>query len=311
MLYPAHVLNILRELGIHSPILLGRGGEGLIFEYTNTEVIKIFTKETINIEYLNHLSKILVKIQSHKLPIQTPLIKDIGNKSNTLFTIEKRLNGRNMETVFPTLEDKKKRKLIRSYLNAIKYLHTITFPSFKYGNILPYQDQITDEKWSSYLCRKAKQRVESAGKKLEDDYPQIHERLLLFNEIVDKYLIKSDKCLVHCDYFVNQVLVNESHEITAILDISYHAAVGDPKLDIASTPIFYGLKEYTPDLISYIKKIGIREYGDEIIFFFDIYQIYYCFYFSNIYKYLPDFYREIVQTLRDQQLWNRVSHPSY
>ena len=52
--------------------------------------------------------------------------------------------------------------------------------------------------------------------------------------LIKKYLLSNQKCLIHCDYFLNNVLVNDSLDISAILDFSQHSAVGDPKLDIAS-----------------------------------------------------------------------------
>lgn len=305
MVIPNRVSKVLNKLTISNPVLLGRGGEGYIFSYGQDTVIKIFDNTTR--DYLQNLAKLQKIIVKTSLPFSIPEIQEIGNVEENYYTIEKHLVGISMEQKFPALGTKNKYKLLKSYYEAVRALNSVELPELPYGNILNKYSSIIDRTWQGFLIRKAKQRVKRAGERLKEDVLDLDMLLQQFERIIKKEVTIDKKSFVHADYFINQVLVNERNEISAVLDISYHAVVGDRKLDVASVVFFYDIKDYLPEHINYLIELEKRDYGEEILKYNDIYKLYYCFYFSNIYKYIPKFYEVVVKNLNDKSLWQRVS----
>lgn len=304
---PGAVTNVLDKLHISEPILLGKGGEGYVFLYRHGDIIKIFTKQNINESYLQNLAKFQKKIAGKNLPFSIPEIKDIGTIDNTHYSIEKRLTGMNMDQKFPSLSTKEKYRLLKNYYEAIKALNAIELPEFPYGNIIETETAITDPTWSGFLIKKIRQRIGKAGKKLFIDVPDLEARIQQFEKIIQKELVINNKHFVHADYFPNQVLVDEKNSISAILDISYHAVSGDSRLDAASVVFFYGIKNYLPEHVDYLVKLETIDYGDDIVKYNKIYKIYYCFYFSNIYSYIPSFYDIVIKNLNDKNTWRNLN----
>jgi hypothetical protein len=151
-------------------------------------------------------------------------------------------------------------------------------------------------------------RIEIAGERLVKDVVNLNGKLKLFKEIIKAELAIEKKSFVHADYFVNQVLVNEKNEISAVLDISYHALVGDKRLDTAGIFFFEGMKYYTQEHIKFLLELSIKDYGESILKYNDIYRIYYCFYFSDVYSFMPDWYQILINNLNDEKIWNRINN---
>lgn len=298
---PEKALKVLKILRVPEPILLGSGAEGYIFSYRSDSVVKIFNNTTL--DYLQSLAVLLRIIAKANLSYFTPEIQEIGNIEGNFYTIEKKLVGVSMEQKFPLLGTKDKYKLLKSYYEAVKEFKKIILPDAQYGNILRKDTAINCQTWQEFLVKKAKQRIERAGKKLSQDVPSINEHFRQFAKIVKKELVIDKKSFVHSDYFINQVLVNEKNEISAVLDISYHAVAGDKRLDIASVVFFYGIQDYLPEYINHLLKLEVADYGDSIIRYNNIYKLYFCFYFSNIYLYIPAFYDAIIRHLNSKALW--------
>ncbi len=304
---PETIQNVLRELKVKNPILLGKGGEGYVFTYTNDTVIKIY--DHADEKYLQSLEKLQTLISVKNLPFATPQIQEIGKVDTTYYTIEKRLSGILMEQKFPTLAEKEKYKLLKSYYEAIKALNTVEFPELPYGNILqipPYQ--ITYSAWPGFLIKMLNYKIIIAGERLVEDVINFNKKIHLLIDIIKKELTIDKKSLVHADYFVNQVLVNDNNEISAVLDISYHAVVGDKRLDAAGIFFFEGMKYYTQEHIKFLLDLSIHDYGESILKYNDIYRMYYCFYFSDVHAFMPEWYKTLIKNLNNEEIWDRISN---
>lgn len=303
---PDKITNVLHKLKLTRSTLLGKGGEGYIFSYTPETVIKIYNNT--NKQYLDELAKLQSFIASKNLPFSAPLIQEIGEVEGTYYNIEKKLSGVVMEKQFPTVSLKEQFYMLKSYHEALKALSSIELPNLPYGSIIHSSlYPLTDSTWQGFVTRMVKQRVELKGERLRKDVNNLEQKVQQYEEVVKKELYINKKYLVHADYFVNQVLVNEKNEISAVLDIGIHAIAGDRRLDAACIT-FFGLHgDYLPEHINYLLGLEIEDYGESIRKFNDIYNIYYCFYFSDIYDFNPHTYQEIVKTLNDEALWKRIS----
>ena len=296
--------KVLKELNVSNPKLLGKGGEGLVFTYADDEVIKIY--DHADEKYLNSLKGLQKIIVTKNLPFDTSLISKIGKIGETYYTIEKKLDGILMEHKFPTLSENEKYKVLKSYYEAIKALNNIEFPDLPYGNLVEIPHPITDATWSSFLINMLRYKIHVAGNRIIKDITNFDKKVELLAEVINKEISTDRKSLVHADYFVNQVLVNEKNQISAVLDISYHAIVGDGRLDVAGVFFFEGMKHYTKEHIKYLLDLSIDEYGESILKYNDIYHLYYCFYFSEVHTFMPEWYQTLLKNLNNEEIWSRI-----
>lgn len=303
---PSFVQQVLTSLQMDNPIFLGKGGEGHVFAYKDDCVIKIYGNTSQ--EYLEGLVRLQKYLLDARLPFATPAIQEIGHIEETYYTIEKRLSGILMEQKFLHVSSKEKYVMLESYYKALNDFHKMKLPDLPYGNLLNTAMALTDETWPGFLLKILEQRIPIAEKRLRKDVKDLDKKVQQFKEIIQKELVidKDKKCFVHGDYYVNQVLVDEKNHISAVLDMGIHSVVGDFRQDLASI-CFFEDRNYAPEHIQFLTNLAVKDYGENILRYNDIYKIYYSFYFSDIYNHNPQTYYTFVNYLNDEQLWKRLS----
>lgn len=301
--FPSFVENILKKLQVSNPLFLGKGGEGYVFSYKDGLAIKIYLNASQ--EYLSELLKLQKYLLDANLPFATPSIQEIGSLDEKYYTIEKLLKGISMEQKLPIVSSEDKYVMLKSYHEALKALNTIEFSDIPFGNILKTPMAVTDPTWPGFLIKMIDQRVAIAKERLRKDVSNFDSKVKQFKEVIKTEFNIDKKYFVHGDYYVNQVLVNENNQISAMLDLGIHSMAGDRKQDIASI-CFFELDKYPREYIKYLTDLAIKDYGEEILKYNDIYKLYYSFYFSDIYKQNPKHYWMFVKTLNNEELWKSV-----
>jgi aminoglycoside phosphotransferase (APT) family kinase protein len=308
--FPEKVFRTLAALKVHNPVLLGKGGEGHVFEYGQDSALKIYTGKFVEASesYLQSLRVLQDLIATHNLPFDTPRISEIGQIDGTYFTIEKLLHGTLMEHKFPTLEPKQQYKLLESYYRAMRSLGAIELPNRPFGNVLDIETAVRDASWPSFLKKMLDNKTSAMRPQLQRDVLELDRKLAKLKLAINKHFsTKIKQSLVHADYFVNQVLVGDDNEVSAVLDISYHALAGDNRLDVAGFFFFEGMPHYTGGHISFLRKLAADEFGPSLNEISDIYRLYYCFYFSDAYHFSPQWYVTLLRNLNDSELWARLN----
>ncbi|MFA6572030.1 MAG: phosphotransferase, partial [Bacteroidota bacterium] len=107
----------------------------------------------------------------------------------------------------------------------------------------------------------------------------------------------------HCDYYLNNVLVNKNLEISAVLDFSVHASVGDKRIDVASLAYLNLDKNIRPEYIEYLLNIAKSKYGDDVEKFIKIYGIYYGFYYADTHEFNMDSYKWCIGYINNDKNW--------
>jgi len=302
---PANVRAVLRELGCDDEPLLGHGGEGYVFAYRDDTVVKVY--RDADAAYLRSLRQLQSHVTEQRLPFATPQILEIGTALGTHYTIEPRLTGMLMEKRFQAATADEKYALLRSYHDAITALHGIEFPGRPYGSLVEIEPCITDVTWQGFLVKTLDYKVGLSRERLSQDVANLDGKVQLLAAVVSKELSSiGRRSLVHADYFVNQVLVNEANKVSAVMDISNHAVAGDPRLDAAGTFFFEGTNGYAQEHIDFLLDLTVRDHGAAILRTNDIYRMYYCFYFSFVHDFMPDWYRTLIGNLNDHDIWERL-----
>ena len=152
-----------------------------------------------------------------------------------------------------------------------------------------------------------KYKIQIGGEHMAKDVSNLNNKVQLLSEVTKKTLSIDKKYLVHSDYYENQVLVNEKNEVSAILDIGYHAVAGDRRLDVAGVFFYEEAKHYTEEHIKFLLDLSIHDYGVSILKYNDIYRMYYCFYFSDVYNFWPEWVKLLIKNLNDENIWKRIN----
>ncbi len=301
---PQTLQPVLDQLKISSSDLIGKGGEGFVFKFGDGKVIKIYSKSTQ--EYLTKLKSLQERLSEANLPYQTPLIESIGEVAGIHYSVEKKLEGQNLESLFSKLSAEQQSQVIQNYLTALKPLRDITVADLPFGQILDQPNSLYATSWKTFLLNKLHQKITLSQDRISHDVNNFLLKLLTLENMIGKMLdIEPIKSFVHGDYYFTNVLVNESLEISAVLDISEHTCVGDYRLDVANINFMPLCTDITPMHIHLARNIVIEEYGKEIIPFLDLYGFYYAFYFSNLYTFDMTSYQWCVGILNDDKRWEK------
>lgn len=295
---------VLDHLKISQDQLIGKGGEGYVFSFGKNKVIKIYKNSSKH--HLEKLQSFQKRISQANLPYQTPLIESIDLFDDTCFSIERKLDGQNLETAFAKFSLKQQTLVLANYLAALDPLKEIFVDDLPYGQVLDMPKALTSNSWKHYILKKLEQKLEFTKEKLQQDVVNFSLKLETLKKMINSMLSTNpEKNFVHGDYYFTNVLVNDALEITAILDISEHTCVGDHRLDVANINFLLLCDNVMPEHIKLAQQTVIEQYGSEIIPYLDLYGFYYAFYFSNLYTFDMISYNWCLSILNDEKRWRK------
>lgn len=301
MRYNDSIEKILKKLNITQPVLLGEGGEGTVFTFSNDKVVKIY--KDVKADYLLGITDFQNFMSQFNLPFDLPLTYKIGSVDNTYYTIEKRLTGTTLDKVFGPLNRDDKYLILKRYFDGLKSLHSIRLPQLPYGQILKPADEVKSDNWQKFLLAKMEDKIDYSKEWLAKDVTNFEQKVRKFNEIIKTELACEDKTFVHGDYFYGNVLV-EDLKLTAVIDFSPLSVIGDYRMDVSGAIIFLELSElFTPEYITYLYSLAESEYGKDIKKYIDYYRLYYSFLFANSFEFDQDLYNWCIKNLNNDSYW--------
>lgn len=299
---PLNIQPVLTQLKILPIQLIGKGGEGYVFDVGNGEVIKIYPKSSQ--KYLESLKNLQHRIAEAHLPYSTPIIERIGEVEGIFYSVEKRLVGQNLETLFSKLNEEQQFQALEQYLAALKPLRSIQVHDLPFGQILDTPTAVHSSSWKTFLLDKLHQKLETSHEKMTQDVVHFPQKLQTLENMIEKMLeVEPEKSFIHGDYYLNNVLADELLNIRAMLDISEHSCIGDYRLDVANINFLPLHTAVTAKHLAFARATVIREYGENIVPYIDLYGFYYAFYFSNIYLTDMTSYKWCLGILNDEKRW--------
>lgn len=294
-----NVDTVLHKLGLKNPVLLGKGGEGWVYEY-GKDALKIYPRNA-DIEYLRNTQKFQTELAKNQFTFATPQIYDIGEVGGVSYTVEKRLGGIQMDKKVICMKTADRQKLYQSYYQAIRQVNEVTFPNLPYGQIISTQNSITADRWVDFLGQVFEQKIAKTQERMRSSVTDFDLKVDVFKHLIRQHLQSDQKQLVHCDYFLNNVLVDDELKVSAVLDFSVHAAVGDPKLDIAGVLTWNEIDpNIKPEDYMFLYEQARQDYGKDIDTYADLYLLFSSFYFGDMDD--PSF---SIKQLNNEKLWNK------
>jgi len=161
------------------------------------------------------------------------------------FLICKKIKGQELYQVWETLDEKIQTELCGEMGGILAKIHQVHLP--KFGAILP--DGLQFDKWSDCVLHKLQLAIEEA-KALRLFEAEKHQQVLqIFDNHTTLFDTVEKASLVHNDYHLGNMIVNEGH-IAGILDFEWSFA-GDPEYDFREPLTFKGVTDAL--LLSYQK----------------------------------------------------------
>ncbi len=303
---PSAVASVINQLGVQADQLIGKGGEGFVFDHSTETVLKVYRKATR--QYLEQLQSLQQRATQAQLPYTTPQIVRIESQDGVFYTIERKLTGKQLDIVFPELSPEQQRAVLRNFVAALEPLKTINVEDFPYGQLVASPDSVQAATWSEYLLQKLDQQLKKSQQFLQQDVRDFDSKVQILRaklRALDHSAIQ--KQFVHTDYYLNNVLVNEDLEISAVLDISVHAVAGDHRLDLASICFLTLDPHITKEHADFARSTVLQIHGPEIDPYLDIYALYYACYYSDLHDTDPHSYSWCLGILNDEARWGRVA----
>ena len=301
--FDSQITMALAHLGIAGARLLGRGGEGTVYEFSDDRVVKIYRQG--NEGELQRLATFQEMLSRQGFPFRTPQILEIGRVDETLFTIEPRLPGATLAGRFSSLSEDQQRMALTNYYAALRLINEVELPDYAYGHVLPTEDYPGGAAtWIDFLDTQLDRSLEKAGADLAQDVEAFEEKAQELRQLLHRHAEGSPKRFVHGDYFLDNVLFDDTLQVAAVLDFGAHTLAGDPRLDATSAIIFLGLESaMKPWSFAYGTALAQEHYGDSILPLIDIYALYYAMYFANTKLTMPGDYDWCVRAWNDPQRW--------
>ncbi len=288
--------KILQTVGAGAATFLGSGATSRVYAIGRGQVVRIF--DHTNMAYLDDSAIFYAELHRHAFPFALPDIEQMGQLDGCSYIIEKRLPGRDMSLVFPTLDEAQRRQALRSFLVPLPYLHQVTLAERPFGELLGWRQSITAVSWPQFLQQRTEINLRESLPFLRDDMPNIDQLVADFLRRVEG-LTAVPKQLVHGDYFFGNVMCDERGEITAVFDFSPLTLHGDPIMDLAGALNFLTVYDFVTEADqNFLRQLIVAEYGKEVLEPIALYTTYYSLYFANGKEWQPDVYDWCLRQLR-------------
>ena len=249
---------ILEEFGVGPAELIGEGGESFVYALDAKRILRVpKTKFALR----KKLKAFLTSLDGN-LPFATPSIEEVGPRDT--WTVEKRLRGRPMSEMLKTLDDDRRDKAFRNYVQAIDAFSTIPLRNLPYGHVLS-PTPVNAPNWRTFLRANL---MKFRGRNRVTIAREVGDPYRLFDKAVDMIATLPEdppKVLVHGDYFPGNVLLDEDLSVSAVLDFGGWTVCGDHQLDLAVSYLTLELiEECTADDARFVRELIIERHGPEI-----------------------------------------------
>ena len=227
----------LAERG-YSPIRLGAGVEGAVFQLGNGAVAKVWNSRTA-VE-IGRLASFYGAVTRAGLPFLTPQIHEVGQLDDAAYSIERELLGNPLFPAHTGQSPPLDPRRLQCVADALAALAAVT-PSDEM-KVLPILDE-PDPLWrqgsfNDALAQLVRRRIETSVAQVRVAIPPIEGLAAALIGRLSATDVGSDG-LIHGDLIPANILVDDDGNLSAVLDFGFFSTVGPPAFDAAvATGIF-------------------------------------------------------------------------
>ena len=301
---------ILRKYGLSPDDLLHKGMEAEVYAMGIEAVLKLYIGTT-DFEHLTTLQNFYASLSQSELSYSLPHIETVAREGDICSTIERRLPGSPMSTILPKLTTEQMDTLMQAYLTAALELTKVQIPfEFDRYKLFDPEDlsRTTRGDWHRFLSGYLDQKFGQLSVYLERDVTDFTEKVQQLQFILSKPYTGGYH-LIHGDFFPGNILVDEGHRVTALLDFGLFTMYGDFLFDIATGWVFFDMyDELRANIRERYLDITLDWLGERARGKLYRYVLLYSILSADTYS--PDctdgHYRWCVTNLNNQTYWNNI-----
>jgi Ser/Thr protein kinase RdoA (MazF antagonist) len=234
--------RILQKYHILPDALFSSGMEAEVYACGPDAVLKLYDG-TASLADLLTLQDFYHLLRRQAVPYALPLIHTVAQEDRFLVTIEQRLSGTRLSVVLPSLTNAQLDEIMQRYLTAALAVSQIPAPATLKRWKLFDPDQLSehvDGDWHQFLARYLTRKLAQVSPYLSRDVPHFTAKVQQLRTILGQPY-RGEYHLIHGDYFPGNLLVNEAHHVTALLDFGLMTMLGDYLFDLATGWVFFDM----------------------------------------------------------------------
>lgn len=280
---------------------IGAGAEATVYPLDDARVVCVYKyADRSLLADLDLMKDFYGSLDRSKVSFDVPEILSIDASHGLITSVDRRLHGRDLNSVYEALSDPERKKSLLGYIAAAQQIRNLRMPFPYFGEVLA-GNPIREATWPAFLARKMQVALGQGQARFSSDLPEVDVVVNFMNNKLAIFDDVTEASLVHGDYFMPNVLV-ENGEVTAVLDFNNGLTVaGDFRMDLASAIIFLdyeapGSRQADKELLM---DTIISEHGEGIRNVIQFYELYYSLIFVAFAKNTGSInYRWAINTLR-------------
>jgi Phosphotransferase enzyme family len=315
-LMDAHTLDltrrrILQKYGLSPDSQISRGMEAEVYAYGADSVLKLYAG-TAALADLQILKDFYDSLAQQPTPYQLPHIHTVTEEEGCLVTTEQRLAGTKLSSVLPSFSAQQVDEVMERYLTAALALSNLQVPPTfnRYKLFDPdHLSQPNHGDWHQFLWCYSNYKLVQLAPFFKRDVSGFATKLGAICAVLDQPYT-DDYHLIHGDYFPGNLLINEEHEITTLLDFGLFTLRGDYLFDIATGWVFFDMyNELKVGIRDRYLKVVINRLGEGVRGKLYRYVLIYSLLSADTYS--PDctdgHYQWCVANLNNQEYWDKLN----
>ncbi|PEJ59329.1 hypothetical protein CN692_05655 [Bacillus sp. AFS002410] len=298
---------VLDKYNVSKSEFLGSGMEAEVYVYDNNKVLKLYNNMSDSNKQKT-LKDFYSKIDSSSLSFDLPYIYDTFEENGILVTIEKRIEGSNMQSMLSEMNYSEQNKMIETYLNANLELKSVKIKSNLEGFTLFNDNQISLQKINSWyellkeIILKKQKELESYFKRDVVNYDVKVNQLV---EILSSGY-EGEYSLIHGDFYPGNLIISKNGIVTGLIDFGLMTMYGDNLFDIAISWVCFDMyNELNANLYERYLNIIISTLGEGVRKRLYLYVLIYSFISANFYSHNCEdgHYQWCVKNLNNNHYW--------
>lgn len=298
---------ILDKFGISKSNFLGSGMESEVYAYDDNKVVKLYN-DMSDSNKQRILKGFYSKIDSSSLSYELPFIYDTFEENGILVTIEKRIEGNNLQSMLSKMNYIEQNNMMETYLNANIELKSVKIKPNLEGYILFNDQQISSlniNSWFDLLKEEIFRKQKELESYLKRDVVNYDAKVKQLVEILSLGY-EGEYSLIHGDFYPGNLMINESGKVTGLIDFGLMTMYGDNLFDIAIGWVCFDMyNELNANIYERYLNIIISTLGEDVRKRLYFYVLIYSYISANFYS--PNcedgHYQWCVRNLNNKNYW--------
>ncbi|WP_176522474.1 MULTISPECIES: aminoglycoside phosphotransferase family protein [unclassified Bacillus (in: firmicutes)] len=294
----------MNKYNISEVDFLGKGQEAEVYSYDQTRVLKLYKPTAYS--KLEILKQFYESMNSSDANFELPKIHEIIKEKDVILTIEKRIEGKNIQKDLSNYDEQVLDSFFENYLSTIVSIQKIELEEqFKGIKLLSDYDEIYTKDWNDFLKQSLLRKNTEVDRYLKRDVLDYEVKL---KRLMDAFSVgyEGEYALVHGDYYPSNLLVNSDGRINGVIDFGLMTLYGDPLFDVALSWILFDLYDELGEikLEKYLNKV-VNQLGEEVRSTIYLYVLFYSIYSANFFSETcsDGHYQWSVRNLNNEKFW--------